>query len=121
MAPTNVGGYEGFSKAGRGAFGFFRLGHEDHAEAAFANLLKQRVAADAGAGSFRERSCGESRGFAGQEIDGRTLVVGLQESTGLLVRVQECLDALTEGAVARASTVEAGIARGLRGVGQGFL
>src|SRR5262249_44282948 len=61
------------------------LGHEDHAEAALADLLQELVRANDGAGAFADRLIdgGEGRWSAGPGVDAAQAVMGGQQRLDL--------------------------------------
>ena len=73
------------------------LGHEHHAEAAFADLLQELVPPDLLAGSDVQFAHGFGRW---------RIAAGLQEALFLLVHPQQFLDPLAQGLIARADLVE---------------
>src|SRR5207244_5612718 len=73
--------------------GFLLFGDIDHAAAALAEVLAEFVAADAVPGTFghRNHAGGDHESFGGNTR--RTL---FEEFAGLVVRLQECLDAFAQ-------------------------
>ena len=76
----------------------FLLGHEHDAEAAFADLFQQLVAADLRAGAFAEADEGDGGlvGFVGE----------LEEAAGRIVGGEQGLDAFAQCGIAAAGLVE---------------
>jgi hypothetical protein len=81
---------------------FLLLGQIDHPAAAFADFLQQLVAPDVVAEFFSEQ-CGKDDLFAGRRWGGF-----LEEGAGLLVRLEEGFDVLTQLGILAAGVAELG-------------
>jgi hypothetical protein len=91
---------------------FFLFGHIDDTHAAFADLLKQFVAANAIAGLLRDHDA--SGGFVREQSVSRGRGRRLHERAGIRMRVEECPDLLAEFFVTAAGRLQVGGALGLR-------